>query len=124
MSEYVDIRCGDDMDPFARDAEPLEVLAQDLFHWLITNKGELLQDPDWGKGLESYISKPLPSGLAADIQNDCREVFRDRVSDTRCSIAPIDGQADAYKMDLVAEVDGNFLIVALQLTPSGIVKVS
>ena len=124
MTEYLDIRCGDDLDPFARDARPLEVLGQDLYHWLITNKGELLQDPDWGMGLPSYLGKPLPFGLAGDIETKCRDVFSDRVSAAQCTIVQTDVDSEAYTMKLIAEVDGDFLTIALQLTPSGIVKVT
>jgi hypothetical protein len=122
VSEYADLRCGDDLDPFARDAPPLEVLAQDIYHLLITNKMCLFLDPDWGLGLESYLGKPLPSTLAGDIENEVRR--DDRVSDARCVITPIDGQSDSYQMRLAVEVDGTFLNIALQLTPDGIVRVS
>lgn len=122
MSEYFDIRCGDDLDPFARDARPLEVLAQDIYHLLITNKMTLLRDPDWGFGLEGYLGRPLPSTLAADIVARVRE--DDRVSDARCTIVPVPGETDSYRINLIVEVEGTFLEVALALTPSGIVRVS
>jgi hypothetical protein len=122
MTEYLDIRCGDDFDPFARDAPPLEVLAQDLYHLLITNKGTLFLDPDWGFGLPSYLGRPLPSTLAGDIEN---EVRRDnRVSDAKCVITPIAGQTDSYSMTLAVAVDDTFLNIALQLTPDGVVRVA
>lgn len=122
MSEYFDIRCGDDLDPFGRDAAPLEALAQDIYHLLITNKMSLLQDPDWGLGLESYLGKPLPSTLAGDIEGAVRR--DDRVSDARCMISKVAGAEDSYRIDLQVEVADDFLELALVLSPDGIVRVS
>lgn len=122
MTEYFDIRCGDDLDPFARDARPLEVFAQDIYHLLITNKLTLLQDPDWGFGLESYLGKPLPSTLAAEIENAVRE--DDRASDAKCTITKVAVEEESHRLDLQVEVDGTFLEIALLLTPSGIVRVA
>ena len=124
MSEYFDIRCGDDFDLFARDARPLEVLAQDVYHWLITNKMTLIRAPDWGKGLESYLGRPLPSTLAGDIEGDVVQVFSDRISAAKCTITSINGADDSFQLDLKLEVDGAFLDIALALTPSGIVRVA
>lgn len=121
MTEYSDIRSGDDLDLFARDARPLEVLAQDLYHLLITNKMSLLQDPDWGFGLESYLGRPLPTTLSGDIENAVRS--DDRVSGAKCTITPT-GAPDSYSLVLTVEVDGDFLEIALQMTPSGIVRVA
>ncbi|MBX3205118.1 MAG: hypothetical protein KF764_08610 [Labilithrix sp.] len=122
MTEYFDIRCGDDMDPFGRDAAPLEVFAQDIYHLLKTNKLTLLRDPDWGLGLESYLSKPLPSTLASDVES---MVMRDdRAAKAKCTITPVAGKTDSYRLDLQVECDAGFLEMALSLTPSGIVRVS
>lgn len=122
VTEYFDIRCGDDLDGFARDARPLEVFAQDIYHMLITDKLTLLRDEDWGFGLESYLGKPLPSTLANDIETAVRR--DDRASDAKCTIDPVPGETESYLMTLVVEVEGSFLTIALSLTPSGIVKVA
>ena len=122
MTEYFDIRCGDDMDPFGRDADPLETFAQDIYHLLITNAMTLIRDPDWGKGLESYLGKPLPSTLEADIEALVRS--DDRASDARCTITPVVGEANSYRLDLQVEVADTFLTIALALNPSGIARVS
>lgn len=122
MTEYFDVRCGDDLDLFARDARPLEVLAQDIYHWLITEPGTLILDPDWGFGLASYINKPLPTTLAFEIENGLRRW--DRIAGATCTIAPIPGERESYRFDLVVQVDETFLELALEMTPSGIVKVA
>ncbi len=121
MTEYFDIRCGDDMDPFGRDASPLETFAQDIYHLLITNKRALLRDPDWGFGLESYLGKPLPSTLAYDIENVVRA--DDRASDARCTITPVPNELDSYRLDLRVFVDDTFFDLALLMAPqTGIVR--
>ncbi len=121
--EYRDWRCGDDLDPFGRDAEPLEVLAQDIYHLLITNKMSLLQDPDWGFGLEQYLGQPLPATLATDIENAVRR--DDRVSNATCKITQIFGEEEeSYRLELLVEAADDFVEIALKLTPSGIVQVA
>jgi hypothetical protein len=122
VSAYFDIRCGDDLDLFARDVPPLEVLAQDLYHLLITNKLTLLLDPDWGLGLEDYCGKPLPSTLAGDVENAVRR--DDRVSGAKCTITPIPGEENAWDLRLAVQVESTFLTLALQLTPNGVVRVA
>lgn len=122
MTEYRDIRCGDDLDLFGRDAAPLEVLAQDIYHLLVTNKLTLLRDPDWGFGLETYLGRPLPVALAFDIETLVR---RDtRVQNARCTIVPVAGQVDSYRLTLEVEAEAGFLQIALAMTPSGIVRVA
>lgn len=121
---YNDWRCGDELDPFGRDAAPLEVLAQDIYHFLITNKNTLILDPDWGFGLEQYLGQPLPSTLAADIENGVRTTFDGYVDDAECKIERIPGEEESYRLDLKCAVGDEFLTLALVLTPSGIVRVA
>lgn len=124
MTDYFDIRCGDDLDMFARDVRPLEVFAQDLYHLLVTNWGALVRDPTWGLGLESYLGRPLPATLAYDIETLVRK--DDRANDARCTITEIPGEpkGEAFILKLEVECDAGFLEVALKLTPSGIVRVA
>jgi phage baseplate assembly protein W len=126
VTEYNDMRCGDDLDPFGRDAAPLEVLGQDLYHFLITVPGALILDPNWGLGLELYLGQDVPSTLAADIENAVRQEFDGRISDAACTVERLPSPDDekSYRVELKAEVDENFLLVALNLTPDGIVRVS
>ena len=119
MTAYFDVQCVDDLDLFARDVGPIEALRQDVYHWLITDKQSLVQDPEWGFGVERFIGKPIPSTFARDVENGVREAFADRISDARCELVPVAGELDAYRMDLTCEVDGTFLRLALSLSPSG-----
>ncbi|AKV03197.1 hypothetical protein AKJ09_09860 [Labilithrix luteola] len=77
-------------------------------------------DPGWGFGLEQYLGKPLPSSFASDIEIGVRDTFHDRVSDARCVVTPVAGELDSYRLDLTVEVDGEFLELALSMTPSGV----
>lgn len=122
--EYYDIQCGDDLDPYGRDVAPLEALAQDLYHWVDTEPGTLLLDPEWGFGIEQYLGAPLPSTLASDIAEGIRRDFEDRVRDAEVKIKAIPGEQDAYSLDIKAEVADDFLVLALKLTPDGIARVS
>lgn len=133
--EYSDWRCGDDVDPFGRDALPLETFGQDLYHLLTTNKFCLIEDPDFGFGLEDYLGKPLPAQLAYDIETVCRK--DDRCTDAQCTIvkvAPgtpvqvpggltITADNFTYTLNLQVEVEDTFLTLALVFTPTGIVRV-
>lgn len=124
MTMYFDIRCGDDLDRFARDARPLEVLAQDIYHWTKTKRGSLRRAPNWGGGLESSLSGPLSPTLAADIEVGIRRDFADRVADAKCTVTKVAGELDSYRVDIKVQVDSDFLTLALLSTPSGIVRVS
>ncbi len=110
------------MAAFARDTDPRETFAQDLYHLLITNKMSLLLDPDWGFGLETYLGRALPPTLAADIENVVRD--DDRVSGASCTIVPVAGEIDSYRLTLNVECEAGFLELALALSPSGIVRVA
>lgn len=122
MTEYLDIRCGDDLDQFARDVGPLEAYAQDLYHGLITDPQTLIQDPDFGFGLANYLGKPLPSTLASDIEGWARR--DERCSDAECTITPIPGERDAYRLALTVAVEESFLTVALKMSPGGIERLA
>jgi phage baseplate assembly protein W len=132
--QYSDWKCGDDLDPFGRDVLPLETYAQDIYHLLTTNKFCLIEDPDFGFGLEDYLGKPLPQTLAFDIETACK--LDDRCNGAQCTIAKvapgtpmnINGQiitadANSYSLNLQVAVESTFLNLALALTPSGIVRV-
>lgn len=122
MAEYFDIACRDDMDPFARDVGPVEALAQDIDHWLDTDPQTLLLDPEWGLGISSYLSKPLPQTFAADLENKLKSDFDDRVSDCRCTVIPMNVPQGHYRMNLQIEADSGFLERAYLLTPQGVTR--
>lgn len=83
----------------------------------------LLRDPDWGFGLESYLSRPIPPTLAREIENAVRE--DDRVADARCTITKVADEEDAYRMDLTVACEDGFLELALSMSPTGgIVRVA
>lgn len=122
VSDYYDVRCGDDVDPFGRDADPLEVLAQDVHHMLITARLSLLKDPDWGEDVEAYLGRPLPATLAADFEAAVKR--DDRVDDARCTITQDANDSESYRMDLQVQVGEAFLDLVFALTPSGVQRIS
>ena len=114
---YPSWRCWDDLDSFGDDPPALDDFLQDVYHLLITVKGDLWYAPDFGFGLPLYLGKPLPSTLAADIENKVRE--DDRCSNAKCTISQA-GDAFHYTLNLVVEVESGFLQLALDITPAGI----
>src|SRR5215467_3909676 len=76
---YPDIRCTDDMDPFATEtASDLETLEQDVLHILLEDPGSNLDDPTRGIGVLSFLSgdqttlAKLPSQIDHQLRNDDR----------------------------------------------------
>jgi len=118
MTEYFDIACGDDVDLWGRDADPIATARQDIYHLLITEPMTLLQDPDWGFGLERFLGKQLPPMLAKDIETAVKK--DDRFSDAKCTITPEPDNPDNYTLSLVVAVDDTFVTVALAMSPNGV----
>lgn len=52
-----DVRCYDDLDPFGEEiTNPLEELAQDNYHRIITPRGRNVDDPNLGLGIPEMLS--------------------------------------------------------------------
>lgn len=64
-----DVSCWDDIDPLAVDLLPddTNVVAQDAYHRLITPKGSLLDDPDWGIDILDFIHQPASAAYLASL---------------------------------------------------------
>jgi hypothetical protein len=59
----------DDLDPFGRELDdPLEELAQDVYHRLLELPGSNLDDPERGFGLEDALSGRIDTRLGARIE--------------------------------------------------------
>ncbi len=73
-----DLRAVDDLDPYASEtSDPLEELAQDLYHRLIEPPESNLDDPDRGLGLEDALSGPFDApSLKARIEAEMRKDSR------------------------------------------------
>lgn len=114
MSVTGDLRCGDELDPNGREVGPLEALLQDVYHWMGTVPGTLVLDPDWGFGIQVYLSRPLPATLADDLASGIRRDFAGRASDARVTITPIEGlgAGQGFRVDVQIEVDASFVAAA------------
>ena len=122
MTEYLDIQCGDDIDPSGRDAYPVAVLSQDLYHLVVTPARSLIRDLEWGFGIQNYLSKPLPSSFTTSLENAIRQ--DDRVSDAKVVLTSLGGDDAGYRLDIKAETDAGWLTIAIAMTPSGIVRLT
>lgn len=89
-----ELRWYDDLDSFAAEvASDYEALTQDVYHMLIENPGENLDDPQRGIGVPQMLS-----GNAANLATICARIDSQLVRDPRI---------DASKSTLTPLVDGN-----------------
>lgn len=112
-SEYTDLLCEDDLDPFARELDPLAALEQDLLWMLRESRGSHVFDPDWGIGLEDYLGKPLPSNLSSTIEQAFEQ--DDRVQTARCTIKKRDVLGEVYDVTVEVQATDGFLTIAYAL---------
>ena len=112
IDENTDFLCGDDLDPFMREVNPLQALEQDLNWMLIEEVGTHIASPEWGLGLESGLSKPLEQGLAKRIEN--RFEADDRVLEARCEIVQIDTFGESHDIRIRVQALEGFLLVEYQ----------
>jgi len=102
----VDVLCFDDLDVMGRDLDdPLEELAQDLYHRLIERPGGNIDDPDRGVGIVQMLSGTLDPSIArlvdADFEKD------DRVSASHTTITRT--AAGEYRIDIEVDANGETL---------------
>lgn len=102
-----DLICSSDLDLFGRETtDPLEVLAQDLFHRLTETYGSNPDDVDRGVGIVDALSgivedRDIGAEIRADFLKD------DRVSDVRVTVTQIPEVAGGQRIaTLVQTVDG------------------
>lgn len=85
-----DLVCIDDLDPRGSETDPasLEALAQDLYHRVITARGRLPDDPDYGLDLIEFLHRPttqtellaMAGAVTAEMRKD------DRVTDAETTL--------------------------------------
>ncbi len=114
MTEYRDLACGDDLDLFGRETDPLETLQQDLEHRLFADRGSLVFDPNFGLGLRNYIGKPLPSTLASEIEESFGR--DDRVLRAKCTITPHPTEPNAYRIEIGVTCTDGFVALVVEMT--------
>jgi phage baseplate assembly protein W len=106
--DFTDFDCFDDLNAFDVDiTDPIEVLAQDVYHILIEPAGSNIDDPDRGIGLPDHLSAPRDATLAARI--DAQLQKDDRV-DT--SSTTIEDNGTEQRVDIRIEVAGTVVDLA------------
>ena len=113
-----DLLAIDDLDAYATEtSDPLDELAQDLYHRLIEPPGSNLDDPDRGLGLEDALSGPfdVPS-LKARIEAEMRKDLR-----VDAAVATLTTpEAGVVLVDLAIEADAEQLGITVRSDASGI----
>jgi len=108
-----DLRWLDDMDPFAAETESeLEELEQNVYHVIEQDKGSNLDCPNRGLGAASATSKALPSGLAAQAENEI-EQLDDRIDSCTAELTTADD--GSVTLDLDVRVDGDVLDIGVPI---------
>lgn len=81
-----DLLCLDDVDLYATELDdPIAELEQDLYHRLLEDPGENLDDPDRGCGLRQSLNGPIVvSELQKRVENDFKK--DERVDDAKATV--------------------------------------
>lgn len=122
----VDALCLDDMDLFGGEIDdPLEELAQDLYHRIIEEPGSNLDDPARGFGLEGRLSgSGRPGTLSTSLQHGLEAEMRKdgRVHDARATVS--NPAAGEYRVELEIVADEGALGITLVKDGAGVRRVT
>ncbi len=121
-----DALCLDDLDLFGGEIDdPLQELAQDLYHRLIEAPGSNLDDPARGFGLEGRLSgSGRPGTIAASLAHEIEAEMRkdDRVRNAIATVtSPAAGE---YRIDLQIQADEGVLKITLVKDGAGVRRVA
>ena len=107
MSDYGnDIDCGSDLDPSMREVSGWWMLAQAMLRRLITPRGSLIYDQDYGYDLRSFIGS-AETPTAGAIEN---ELLKDgRLRSVEVSVA-VAGDAVEVRVNATAYEVGEFAL--------------
>ena len=100
MSYGRDIACGLDVD-WAREVEGAELVRLALLRRFTTRKGQLIDDPEYGRDVRSFFGEGVteqelaiaPALLAAEARKD------DRVADVEVTLAEVTAQQLTVEME-------------------------
>lgn len=107
--DLTDFDCWDDLSLFDKDlTDPVEVLAQDVYHILIEAPGSNIDDPDRGIGILDMLSAPRDVGLAARIS---AQVERDERVST-CQTTVTETGPGAIRVDLLIHTNDEVIPLA------------
>lgn len=104
-----DLVCIDDLDPLGAEASDRQSLSQDLYHRLITPRGRILDDAEFGLDVRAWLSDDVPANAAALIEE---EMLKDqRVASASVSISKPSPDAFTIQVDIETNDDAFTLVV-------------
>ncbi len=97
----------DDLDELGRDVTGVTVLRQALARRLITPRGWLLDDPNYGLDVRTYLSDSVDAAKLMQIQQSVRaELLKDQRVLTCTVVATMSGSPSARSVRLVVDGEG------------------
>ena len=105
----IDLVCVSDLDPKLAETrdDTIESLAQDLFHRVTTERGTIIDDPDFGEDVLSYASRAIEpkdyASIAGRLASECRK--DDRVSRVVVEVTQPNGPGSLYVLIDVTPAD-------------------
>lgn len=112
-----DLSCTDDLDPGAKEVSGEDALAQALYRRLTTPRGQLIDDPDYGLDIQSFLHRGITAGELRGIEGAIRaEVLKDdRVANFTAKATTSDGGASMEVNLVITTGTGPFRLI-FQLT--------
>ena len=99
-----DLRCGDDLDFSEIVSDDPRVVSYAAVRWLLTNKGSLIDAPDWGFGLHRFLRAPFRVSMCKAIQDQIRSELIE--VDDRIDSCEVSVTYDAATSRLSASIKG------------------
>lgn len=108
-----DLSCTDDLDETMKEISGQDVLAQAIYRRLTTPRGQLIDDPDYGIDVRSFLSRGVDAGKLHEIEGTIRqEVLKDERVANVTAKATIDYKTYSITVSLIVTTgDGPFRLV-------------
>ena len=108
-----DLSCTDDLDETMKEISGQDVLAQAIYRRLTTPRGQLIDDPDYGIDVRSFLSRGVDAGKLREIEGTIRqEVLKDERVANVTAKATIDYKTYSITVSLIVTTgDGPFRLV-------------
>jgi hypothetical protein len=107
--------CFDDLDPLGAEASERQSLAQDLYHRLITPRGRILDDAEFGLDVRAWLSGDFPANAGALIEE---EMLKDqRVASASVTVSK--PNPDAFTIQVAIETDDDAFALTVDVSTAG-----
>lgn len=108
-----DLSCTDDLDPNARELDGEQLVAEAIYRRLTTPRGALIDDPDYGLDVRSFLHKALtPSELQSIAGRIRTELLKDEtIDDVQSSVTAAAGGQEIFVNLIVTTGQGPFRFV-------------